>query len=100
MTVGKKQPSHFETDVGTSAVVLDGTQYPGWILRNDSGVDIFLGSSTVTVATGWKVTSGSIFSPPDYWHKALRGQNEQRVYAIAATSSNDIHVLAGPFSQA
>ena len=85
---------HYQFDVGTSAVALDGTEFQGWILRNHSAVTIYLGDSNVTVAAGFPIDAGAYFSPGEIAHQQLSEKiQEIRLYAIAGTASNDVRVL-------
>jgi hypothetical protein len=84
--------------VGTSAVVLDGTNYRGWILINNSSNTIYLGDSDVTTGTGFPIEAGAVFSPPATVHDTLvKPSQVSRLYGIAAVASNDVRVLVlGP----
>ena len=85
---------HYQFDVGTSAVALDGTEFQGWILRNNSAVTIFLGDSTVLTSDGFPIDAGSIFSPGEIAHSQLSEKIAGiRLYAIAGSASNDVRVL-------
>ncbi len=81
------------TSVGTSATVLPGTQYPGWILINNGANTVFIGDSAVTTSTGFPVPAGSVFSPSDLAHQSLRGMVDDRLYGIVAASTEDVRVL-------
>ena len=85
---------HYAHSVGTSAIELVGTEYPGYMLRNLSGVTIYLGDSTVLTTTGFPVDAGVTFSPPEIAHDQLSDQERGlRLYAIAGTASNDLRIL-------
>ena len=85
---------HYQFDVGTSAVALDGTEFQGWILRNLSAVTIYLGDSAVLTTDGFPIDAGVTFSPGEIAHGQLSEKVKGiRLYAIAGTSSNDVRVL-------
>lgn len=85
---------HYQIDVGTSAIELTGTEYPGYMLRNLSGVTIYLGDSTVLTTTGFPVDAGMYFSPGEVAHTQLSEQTRGlRIYAIAGTVSNDVRIF-------
>ncbi len=85
---------HYQFDVGTSAVELDGTEFQGWILRNHSSVIIFLGDSTVATSDGFPIDPGAYFSPGEIAHGQLSEKVKGiRLYAIAGSASNDVRVL-------
>jgi hypothetical protein len=83
---------HAQTTVTTSATVIEGTQFPGWILNNMGADTVFLGDSGVTTSSGFPVAAGAYFSPPEIDHKSLRGLAADRLYGIAA-ANRDIRVL-------
>lgn len=87
----------YAVTVGTSAVALPGTQYKGWILRNNSASIIYLGDADVTTSTGFPIDPGAIFSPAQIAHESLStvvGQvSEIRLYAIAGGAGNDVRVF-------
>lgn len=84
---------HYQTSVGTSATVIPGTQFPGYILQNKGSASIFLGSSGVTTGTGYEIPSGGVFSPPKESHDSLRGLDEDRLFGICASATQDVRVL-------
>ena len=84
---------HNKTSVGTSATVIEGTQYPGYILRNPSAVTVFIGDSGVTAAAGFPIFAGEDLVPIEMSHKQLRGLAGDRLYGIVSTTTNDVFVL-------
>lgn len=79
---------HNATDLNsTSAVAVEGTQYPGWIIYNVSDVTIYLGDSDVTAATGFPVEANSVFSPSEISHRQLNGYAAARLWGIAASGT-------------
>jgi hypothetical protein len=84
---------HYQTTVTTSATVIEGTQYPYYILHNFGADTVFLGGdSGVTTGTGFPVPTGGTFSPHEKAHEGLRGLVEDRLWGIAA-ASRDIRVI-------
>ncbi len=84
----------YQINVGTSAIILGGTQYRGWILLNNSSAIIYLGDADVLTTTGFPVAVGAYFSPGEIVHTQLSEQiPEVRLYAIAGSASNDVRVL-------
>jgi len=88
-------PLHFQTSVGTSAVQLNGTQHPGWILRNMHATNVvYLGGTGVTTATGFPVEPLQTFSPGQVSHQSLSSKiADIRLWAIASGASTDVRVL-------
>lgn len=84
---------HHQTDVGTSATPIEGTQYPGWVLRNEGANPIFLGSISVTTATGFPVAAATTFRPDPSSYEKLRGRAGERLYGIVASATEDVRVL-------
>jgi len=78
--------------VSTTAILLEGTQFPGWILQNLGTSPIFIGDAGVTTATGWRIDAGGYYSPPEVAHKQLSNRLIDRFYGIS-TSSQDVRVL-------
>ena len=84
----------FQTAVTTNAIVLDGTQYPSYLLKNDdASLTLFIGDSSVTTSNGFPIGPGDVFSPSELAHRSLRGLPEDRLYGIAASGSIDVRVL-------
>ncbi len=84
----------YQFDVGTSVVELTGTEFPGWILLNNSSVIIYLGDSSVATSDGFPIAAGAYFSPGEIAHTTLSGKvSGIRLYAIAGSTSNDVRVL-------
>lgn len=79
--------------IGTSRTALDGTEVRGWLLYNNSANTIYLGDDTVTTANGFPVLAGAYFSPAEIAHERIIGQDDNRLYAIAASAGNDVRVL-------
>lgn len=77
---------HFEVTVADTATQIPKGTSKYVVLKNDSGVDVFFGDSTVTTGTGVKVASGSSLSID----LNLRGGS---LYAIVASGTADIQVL-------
>ena len=88
-------PLHFQTTVGTSAVVLNGTQHPGWILVNTHATNVlYLGGTGVTTATGFPIQPLQTFSPGRISHESLDSKvSDIRLFAIASGASTDVRVL-------
>lgn len=85
---------HAATSVTTTAIAIEGTQYPGWLLKNVGATAIYLGDSTVTSATGFPVEPNEVFSPSELSHRqAGRGLAGDRLYGIAASGTNSVRVL-------
>lgn len=84
---------HHQTDVSTTATVIEGTQYPGFRLKNNGSNTVFLGDSTVTTATGFPVAAGAEFIPQEISHQSLRGKSQDRLYGIVAAGTEDVRVL-------
>jgi hypothetical protein len=83
----------FVTSVTTSATVIQGTQYPSYILKNNHSATIFLGDSTVTTANGFPLEAGDVFSPSDEAHKSLTGKDSDRLFGIVGAATADVRVL-------
>ncbi len=83
----------FATSVGTTATVLPGTQYPGWILINNGANTVFIGDSAVTTSTGFPIKTDEVFSPSDLAHQSLTGRDDERMYGIVAASTENVRVL-------
>lgn len=83
----------FLTAVGTTATVLPGTQYPGWILVNSGANTVFIGDSAVLTTTGFLIPAGTTFSPSDLAHQSLTGVDAERMYGIVVASTEDVRVL-------
>lgn len=88
-------PLHFQTTVGTTAVELNGTQHPGWLLiNNHASIILYLGGVGVTTGTGFPIQPGQIFSPSQISHERLTSKvSELRLWAIASGASTDVRVL-------
>jgi len=88
-------PLSFATSVGTSAVVVNGTQYPGWILINNHASNIlYLGGTGVTTATGFPIQPGQVFSPGQVSHDSISPKiTDIRLFGIASGASTDVRVL-------
>lgn len=84
---------HFQTDVGTTATAIEGTQYPSFLLRNNGSNTVYIGDSAVTTATGFPVEAGDLFSPAEFAHRSLRGRPIDRIYGIVAAATEDVRVL-------
>lgn len=84
---------HNQATITTTAAVLEGTQYPGWILQNLGAATVFLGDSTVTAGAGFPVVSGGVFSPPEIGHKSLSGKADERLYGRTASGTADVRIL-------
>jgi len=84
----------YASSVGTSATLIAGTEYPGWILFNNDSTDtVFIGDSAVTTATGFPIPAGTTFSASDLAHQSLRGRVEDCLYGIVASGTADVRVL-------
>ncbi len=84
----------YQIDVGTSAVVLGGTQYRGWILLNNSLNIVYLGDADVLTTTGFPIAVGAYFSPGEIVHQQLSEQLPGvRLFGIAGSAGNDVRVL-------
>ncbi len=84
----------YQFDVGTSAVELDGTEFQGWILRNNSAVIIYLGDADVLTTTGFPIDAGQFFSPGEIAHGQVSPKiADIKLYAIAGSASNDVRIL-------
>ena len=87
---------HHQTSVGTSATAIEGTQYPGYLLKNNGAAVVYLGDSSVTTGTGFPIDPGDVFSPVDMANKSVRGYNSERLYGIVASGTVDVRVLLQP----
>ncbi len=83
----------FATSVGTSATAIEGTQYPGFLLLNNSGSIVFIGDSAVTTSTGFPVLAGEVFSPSEMAHNSLTGKVSDRLFGIVSSGTADMRVL-------
>jgi len=83
----------FATSVGTSATVLEGTQFPGFKLYNNGSTTVFLGDSAVTITTGFPVLTATEFDLGEVSDRSLRGIAADRLYGIVATGTEDVRVL-------
>ena len=79
--------------VGTSATLLEGTQFPGWLMLNNGANPIYLGDSAVTTATGWPVATTEIFTPAEYHWRSLTGRVIERLYGIVAASTEEARIF-------
>ena len=88
-------PLHFQTTVGTSAVQLNGTQHPGWLLINTHATNVlYLGGTGVATGTGFPIQPGQTFSPGRVSHDNLPGtKSDVRLWAIASGAGTDVRVL-------
>lgn len=88
-------PLHFQTTVGTSAVQLNGTQHPGWLLKNTHATNtVYLGGTGVTTGTGFPIGPGEVFSPGQISHGTLNAKAaDVRLWAIASGAGTDVRVL-------
>lgn len=82
-----------QTDVGTTPTVIEGTQYPWWVLHNAGGTTVYLGSSAVTTSDGFPVAAGETHRPDPRSYDSLRGNREDRLYGVVATGTEDVRVL-------
>ena len=83
----------FATSVGTTATVLPGTQYPGFLLINNGATEVFIGDSAVTTSTGFPIPVDKEFSLDEVSARSLRGRDDERLYGIVAASTEDVRVL-------
>ena len=83
----------YATTVATTATVIGGTQYPGWILKNNGANIVYIGDSAVTTTTGFPIAAGDIFSPSELSHRSLRGKEADRLYGIVAAATENVRVL-------
>ncbi len=83
----------FAATVGTSATVLEGTQFPSFILINNGATTVFIGDSAVTTSTGFPIAVGDVFSPSQQAHNSLTGKVADRLYGIVATGTEDVRIL-------
>ncbi len=83
----------FATSVGTTATVLPGTQYPGFVLYNNGANTVFLGDSAVTTSTGFPVLTATEFSLDEVSARSWRGRDDERLYGIVAAATEDVRVL-------
>ncbi len=84
----------YQIDVSTTAILLGGTQYKGWILHNVGTGTIFIGDADVLATTGFPILPGAYFSPAEIVHDQLIQTNpDLRLYAIAASGTQDVRVL-------
>ncbi len=84
----------YAISVGVTAVALEGTQFRGWILRNNSGATIYVGDTDVLTTTGFPVDAGQPFSPSEIAHGQLDHKtSDLRLWAIAGSAANDVRVL-------
>lgn len=88
-------PRHHQTDVGTSATPIEGTQYPGWVLYHNGTNPVFLGSSSVLTTDGYPVDvqDSPIYRPDPSAYVGLRGKQSDRLYGIVASGTEDVRVL-------
>ena len=83
----------FAISVGTSATVLEGTQYPGFLLVNNGANIVFIGDSAVTITTGFPIPVDAEFSLGEVNDRSIRGIAADRLYGIVAASTEDVRVL-------
>ncbi len=83
----------FATSVGTTATVIEGTQFPGFLLYNNGANTVFLGDSAVTTSTGFPVLTATEFSLDEVSSRSLRGIASDRLYGIVAAATEDVRVL-------
>lgn len=84
---------HFAISVGTSATGLEGTQYPGWVLKNNGAATVFIGDGAVTTATGFPIAAGDIFAPSELSMRSLRGLEADKLYGIVASGTVDVRIV-------
>ncbi len=83
----------FATSVGTTATVIPGTQFPGFLLYNLGGATVFLGDSAVTTSTGFPVLTATSFDLDEVSARSLRGRDDDRLYGIVVASTEDVRVI-------
>jgi len=81
------------TQVGITPTTILNTQYPGWILLNNGSNTVYLGDGAVTVANGWPVAAGAVFTPDEYHWRTLTGQLVQRLSGIVAAGTEEVRVF-------
>ena len=85
---------HAVTSVSTSAVAIEGTQFPGWLLKNTHASEIlYIGGTGVTVAAGFPIDPGAVFSPDAPSHASLLGRPEDRLFGISPSATISVRVL-------
>jgi hypothetical protein len=85
---------HAATTIGTTAAPIEGTQYPGWVMKNIGSAAVYLGDSTVTISTGFPIEPNEVFSPSELSHRQTSaGVVGDRLYGIASAGGNSIRVL-------
>ena len=73
---------------------LDGTEFQGWILRNNSAVVIFLGDADVLTTTRLPIDVGAYFSPGEIAHGQVSPNiKDFKLGSIAGSASNDVRIL-------
>jgi hypothetical protein len=83
----------YQTDVASTATVIDGTQFPGFRLIHNGTNTVYLGDSSVTASDGYPLDAGDVLMPQDIAHASLRGRAEDRLYGIVASGTEDVRVL-------
>jgi len=83
------------TSVASTATVIEGTQYPGWVLQNLGAASVFLGDLGVTTANGFSVPAGGYYSPGEFGHRKLTNDPADRLYGICVSGTQDVRVLVG-----
>lgn len=86
-------PRKYQVDVGTTPTAIDGTQYPWWVLMNNGGTTVYLGGSNVDTATGFPVAAGEVYRPEPRSYESLRGKQEDRLWGVVASGTEDVRVL-------
>lgn len=84
---------HAATAVSTTAIPIEGTQYPGWVMKNTGSVAVYLGDAAVTTSTGFPIEPNEIFSPSELSHRQTGGVVGDRLYGIAVSGPNSVRVL-------
>lgn len=84
----------FQITVGTSATELEGTEFPGWLLKNTHTTStVYIGDENVTTGIGFPIDPETIFSLSEIAHESLRGRKADRLWAIVASGTADVRVL-------
>lgn len=83
----------YATTVGTTATVIEGTQFPGFRLKNNGAAEVFIGDSAVTTSNGYPLAVDEVFTPSELGNRSLRGTKIDRLYGVVASSTEDVRVI-------
>ena len=88
---------HRAVQVGTTATELPLTEFPGFIIQNHSGKDLYIGGSDVTwngtTTEGYKIEHGSQFEVSYEDTKSLTGRIADRLYGVVHSGTANVVIF-------